>query len=1048
MRKQLFLFLALLLAALPGTLMAKQLTWSFEWNKSHSDPTAQGFYNFGKDAVDKEFYTADLNGLSWSIASTGTKKYAYTASLGQSIGTNAAPSTHTLLWTESLGGRITAVRIKARTVKAENKARLSVKVNDTSYKTDNGTEVELTDKLPDAAYAFQPDGNAQQGKIEITLDPYSDKKGTLVIKRIEIDYERDESSVPAPTLSLKGGSYDTPQQVTMSVNGLEAGTYSIYYTTDKTDPTVAKDSRKLYTGPVTVDSTLTLKAVTLAGETYSDVAEAIYVVRRHPELRFERDTVKLVSGDDAFLDLVNPHGVKPVTYKSSAWNVCSVDEKGQLHSSYVTTDQTAKITALFAGDTNWLPDTATCMVKVLAQKPLETPRVTPLGGTFSAPVTVTITTHDSRAVTIWYSKTAKSAEEFQDDNTKSVITQDSTVTLTIDKTCTLYVMTRGYNVNSEVVTAHFVINEPLTAEFTTDRAYTSYYKQDFDTSTGMKGWTAGSGWKLGNRNFSTIDPSDKNSACIGYNDGTGTTTLTSPDMEVKPNSIVEFYAYFQAPFLIYGSWQLYAVDSETGDREKIFDAFEWAQDNEYTGPAWNKYDIDLGAWGGKKAHLEFTYKFGGEDLALDGLRLLQKDEHSGETVRLFEGESIQFRSLATGAPDSVQWTFPGGQPATSTEMNPTVTYAKAGIYDVTLTVKGQGKTLTNTRKAYVVVAQKAPTAHIGLPEEGYESPFVGVFIPTGVPVTFRDESTGAPTAWKWVFQHTDITSSTEQNPTVTFIDKGRFSVGLTAQNDAGKSNDMLPYAIQAGGAQYVWNINTDENKTIEKVGMGFYGNYAGTNWLGISRFAEKYKAPLADAAVDSVAVYFASNITISPDSVITLTLNSVDAKGQPGTALGTATLKAGELRCEADTVVATVFHFPSTVKLVKGQPFFISIGGFPNNSNASGEDDIAIFCVRRAPGKKCTAWHYMEDQDNNGRGLGTYQWFENVDDPLSMAIAPVVAYDVTTTAIHKPTWTEDNAKVTAIYNLRGQRVNSMDRQGVYIVKYSNGTTRKVAVGRP
>ena len=92
--KKLFFF-SLLLAALPLLAHGETKTWSFEWDKSHSDPTAQGFYNFGTSSVDQDVYTAELNGLVWNITSDGTKKYAYTAKSGQAIGTNGKPSTHT-----------------------------------------------------------------------------------------------------------------------------------------------------------------------------------------------------------------------------------------------------------------------------------------------------------------------------------------------------------------------------------------------------------------------------------------------------------------------------------------------------------------------------------------------------------------------------------------------------------------------------------------------------------------------------------------------------------------------------------------------------------------------------------------------------------------------------------------------------------------------------------------------------------------------------------------------------------------------------------------
>ena len=50
----------------------------------------------------------------------------------------------------------------------------------------------------------------------------------LYIKKVEIDYEVIASAVAAPTFSLAGGIYDTPQTVALSAEGLETGTFSIY----------------------------------------------------------------------------------------------------------------------------------------------------------------------------------------------------------------------------------------------------------------------------------------------------------------------------------------------------------------------------------------------------------------------------------------------------------------------------------------------------------------------------------------------------------------------------------------------------------------------------------------------------------------------------------------------------------------------------------------------------------------------------------------------------------------------------------------------------
>ncbi len=587
--------------------------------------------------------------------------------------------------------------------------------------------------------------------------------------------------------------------------------------------------------------------------------------------------------------------------------------------------------------------------------------------------------------------------------------------------------------------------ETLKANFTTDKGAVAYYNQEFNSAEEMADWTIGTGWTLKNKNFASVKSDDVTSLYISYY-GSGNSQLTSPELDVREGSSVEFYAYFEANYLIFGKWTFSVVDVESGEETTLFNVFDWAQSVAYNTPNWNKFSFDLSAYAGKKVQFVFDYPFGGEDLALDGFRLVQQDKSAAESINIFEGESIQFKSTSTGSPESVEWTFEGGDITSSTDEQPTVKYDKAGTYGVTLTVKRDDETDRLERTDFVVVAQKAPTATIGLPEEGYESPFVGVFIPTGVPVTFRDLSTGNPTEWNWVFQNTDITSSTEQNPTVTYIDKGCFSVGLTASNAAGQSNDILQYAIQAGGAQNVWNISMDENSKLEQVQLGWYGNYAGTNWLGIDRFAEKFKAPLATATIDSVCVYFASVTTVSPDSVIKLTVNAVGDNGQPGETLATASVKVSDLAYSESDYLATVFHLDKRVTLEKGQEFFVAVGPFPNNSlevSPYTSDDIAIFCHRRDLGGKNTAWHYLEDQDDYGTGLGTWQWVANTDDPLSMAIAPVVTYDITASAVNTPTTAASNTAVTGIYTLGGQRVATPDKGHVYIVKQADGSCKKI-----
>lgn len=1044
MKKNILFLFAVLLSLLPQAMSAD--TWSYEWNKSKKDG-GQGFYNFGTSKEDKEFYTAELNGVTWNVSAVGTQYYAYVASKGQYIGSASEPASSARIWTTGIVGKITAVRVTASKQKDENEADLSVTVNGKNYLSGDNDKASLG--ITAAEYEFSVTAaDAQEGEIDILLNQTSDAKGPLYIKKIEVDYEKIQTDVAPPVFTPAAGTYDEVQTVEIkpSVNTDEE--HTIYYTTDGSNPKIDGGSRQTYTAPLNIAETTTLKAIILQGGEYSDVVEAKYVIRKDPELSFNKQNITLTSGDDGYADLLNPHKLSPITYKSSQWDVCSVDSKGLLASSYVEYTQTVIITATFDGNEEYKPGEAKMFVTVEAKQPLKTPLVTPMGGTFDAPQEVTVTTDDENAVTIWYSTEAKDEEEFQDDYTKSTIVEGKTASFTIDKSCTLYVMTRGYNQNSEVVKAEFVINEPLKADFTTDKATTAYYDQEFDSAEGMADWTAGEGWALANKNFGTIKKDDVYSISINYDaQNSGSSQLASPVLTVEEGSKVEFYAYFQAPYLIYGKWTFNVIDTESSESKTLLNAFDWAQENAYTGPNWNKFSFDLSEYAGKKVKFVFDYPFGGENLAVDGFRLVKDNPAAADEIHIFEGESIEFRSLAKGQPDEIEWAFPGAETETSTQESPVVKYNKAGTYDVTLTVRRGETTDKMERKNFVVVSQKAPTAQIGLPEEGYESPWVGVFVPVNVPVTFRDLSTGNPTEWNWVFQFADKETSQEQNPTVTFVKKGTVSVGLTAKNAAGQSNDILQYAVQAGGAQYIWNINTEENKSLEKISLGWYGNYAGSNWLGMDKFAEKYKAPLADAKIEEVDVYFASVTAVDKETPINLTVNAVAENGEPGEILASATVKASDLQYSETDYLATKFNLDKTVSLKKGEEFFVVVGPFPNTQlevSPYTSDDISIFCLRRSVGSKNTAWHHLEDQDEKGNGLGTYQWFANTDDPTSIAIAPCLEYpDVPTDIKGVDSSTQYDNKIESIYTVSGQQTDVPQRGGIYIVKYTDGSCRKV-----
>ena len=1010
--------------------------WEYFFYKSINNG-GEGFQALSNSETNPDTLTTTINNLKWSIYSEGTKKFGVTASSGQAIGagTSQAP-TFVSFFTHEMPGKIRAIRVNARRHKNSEGADLKVSVNGVQYLCEGQETVALASDT--AIYEFKPAADAQDGKLDIELFQNVEKKGILYIRSVSVDYEVEASSVNAPKFSLEAGSYDEAQLLTLSVDDYEAGTYTIYYTTNGDSPRSPEGSRKAYTEPIEITESMTITAATCKDNAYSPVVTAKYVLREDPRLSFSKDTVVIEAPDNDYgPSLNNPRLVSPITYTSSDNNVCVVSKTGYL---YTIAPGECTISAIFAGDDNYKADTASYVLTVVKKVPLNKPVLSPMGGTFDGPVEVSVSVEDDRAYAIWYSTTAQDSAELTDEPT---ILKATSGKIKITKSCRLLVLAAGYNVFSPLVEADFIINEKATAMFGADEANKVYYKQGFDTNEELEGWrlryTSSNTFEViptpslsPNTSFSTIDPDNKYSLNIRYtNNEQQNEMLISPEMTIHPNTTLEFYSFFGGIWLVYANWYVGIYDVESDQTEVLVDAFQWAQKNEYTGPAWIRFTADLSDYADRNVQFFFNYVGqGGDDVAFDGFKLMEQDYSDAAHITINEGDSVHFRDLSTGI-NHWKWEFPGGVLNNDDEQNPVVTYDKAGTYDVKLIVwndKEEADTLL--RKDYVEVKAEMPKAFAGLPTEGYLSPFRAVFIPVNVPVTFHDLSTGKPTERLWSFPGTDIENSTEANPTVTYVKAGTYSVGLHVSNTVGTDIDSLRYAIQAGGAQYIWNIQPEESANLSHINIGgYYGSYAGSNWLMLYEFAEKFQAPLAPATIDSVTVYFASTQTVTPDTLITVSIRE-DSLGLPGKVLASGSVKASDLNWDDENVVGTCFHLDQTVQ-VTGE-FFVSIGGIPNNVDeiTYEEDKIAVLCARHIDGRPSTIYHYMDTSDSY-EPSGECVWVFNADEPLSMAICPVLDYGIPS-AIEQLDSASGNG--TLIFNLNGQKVSERAaNKGLYIV---------------
>ncbi|EPR70946.1 PKD domain-containing protein [Cyclobacterium qasimii] len=74
-----------------------------------------------------------------------------------------------------------------------------------------------------------------------------------------------------------------------------------------------------------------------------------------------------------------------------------------------------------------------------------------------------------------------------------------------------------------------------------------------------------------------------------------------------------------------------------------------------------------------------------------------------DTMLIKVGGSIVFEDLSEGNPNTWSWVFEGGDPSSSSEQHPTVTYAEEGSYAVSLTVSNEDTDASETIEDFITV---------------------------------------------------------------------------------------------------------------------------------------------------------------------------------------------------------------------------------------------------------------------------------------------------------------------------------------------------------
>jgi hypothetical protein len=261
-----------------------------------------------------------------------------------------------------------------------------------------------------------------------------------------------------PTFAPGAGTYSSVQSVVISSSTPSA---TIHYTTNGSTPTT---SSLVYSGPITVNTSETIKAIAIAtGYSSSVVASAAYVINlaQTAPPTFTPPAGTYSSAQSVAISSSTPSATIYYTTNGSTPTTSSAVYSGPIS---VAASQTIKAMATVSGLTASSVSTAAYIINAVVTTPAATPTFTPAAGTYTSAQSVTITSSTPSA-TIFYT-TNGSTPTTSSTQYSGPISVSSTTTINAIATAS------GFT-TSAVATATYTITASAAADFSISASPTS-----------------------------------------------------------------------------------------------------------------------------------------------------------------------------------------------------------------------------------------------------------------------------------------------------------------------------------------------------------------------------------------------------------------------------------------------------------------------------------------------------------------------------------------------------------------------------------------------
>ncbi|MDI3480071.1 MAG: lysyl endopeptidase, partial [Rikenellaceae bacterium] len=190
--------------------------------------------------------------------------------------------------------------------------------------------------------------------------------------------------------------------------------------------------------------------------------------------------------------------------------------------------------------------------------------------------------------------------------------------------------------------------------------------------------------------------------------------IISPQLQMNNNGSISFWVYSPKPST-WGEETYDVLVSTTNNQPSSFTAIATAE----TAPnQWTQKTYSLSAYNNQAIYVAIRHKATDkfmmmiDDIELNtGTATAPSASFTYSPSNICQGSQVQFTNTSQNA-TSYSWSFPGGNPSTSTQTNPVVTFNTPGTYMITLTA--YNGTLSDTYMQSITVNPIPPTPTISI----------------------------------------------------------------------------------------------------------------------------------------------------------------------------------------------------------------------------------------------------------------------------------------------------------------------------------------------